>query len=984
MKNKTLRRFLFIVATIIQIISLSAYPALAISIPSADEIAKSMEERYHLDLQSIQSQGENFNSGAEKGIAPQVMISFDPLSPTLGEKITATAFPMYFSNPKEALYYTWYLKHPDCDTDNNVGNDDDNKKCDLNDDGKINVEDWKIEAMRILAGNGYNWNQSLGKDSTKCSGSNQPDYCSLDNQYETAQGDDDGYTAIPGGNDKEGMPAHCYIHDFTSGTNYELVTQTSSASDNICPDLGDGITRTAVCGKTRSAITSGAFNAGADVFTSQNVCGVVSNVSPTCSSSTAFCPDGNIPICVEENNIITNDVVGSDVVADNVGVSDSCENIAATPPTPAYGGVFTRGFGLPFSDTDCSSSAGNTSASLMCDDSDKQHLFPYPEDGSPKDTGDGSFGKSEEKFWHTNPNDPNTSDNGNVDEANIAGLGQYIFSWNYQSGDQVGVAVEGTSTYPTKFDDSSAMIMWALPKNKCEINSSYTSSYMVTVSGYDISIPTTSISKSDQGECISNNCLNNCLEDNLVDPQEGGQSANLGVSLSYSPKNPINDPSGNNLGDKLTITSSVQNAQDSAYLKYSWEVYKTTKDDISTDDTNWDQLTKSELSGAMQTSGIGLNSLSFNLNFSDSKIKYLKVKLAVTENITETIVNEGHSEVIIPISSSSYKLQSYQAATNSDLIFSKGSEICSAFPSSPCSVVKDEIIAVQINLPEEELENYDFKWSVDGASFAPFSYQRSNGEECLSGECNPKTGAGTNIVYFPILKEAGSQYSVNLAASNKTSGEKINLSRVFQVTEPSVGIFSTNENTCAPVLLGNYVDLDGKLWPDYSKNSFEAITGSSLSFMAATNAPKTSNISWTIDGTDPASPANAILKATAANDGSLSFTAAKDTGSYFNIAATGLYTADTNTKKALNKYWGVQLNQFYEKQLSASIEVKITESLSALAKNTFPKKPLASLFVGVSSYLAFLFRIILTVFLMFSAIGIIFSLFPKNNESKDF
>ncbi len=62
--------------------------------------------------------------------------------------------------------------------------------------------------------------------------------------------------------------------------------------------------------------------------------------------------------------------------------------------------------------------------------------------------GDGDFQKSEEKEWGTNPEDPDTDGDGVMDEADLAGLGQDEFTWIYQKGDKVSVAVEGTSNIP--------------------------------------------------------------------------------------------------------------------------------------------------------------------------------------------------------------------------------------------------------------------------------------------------------------------------------------------------------------------------------------------------------------------------------------------------------------------------------------------------------------------------------------------------------
>jgi hypothetical protein len=117
--------------------------------------------------------------------------------------------------------------------------------------------------------------------------------------------------------------------------------------------------------------------------------------------------------------------------------------------------------------------------------SDCEHLFP---EAPGHDTGDGKFKEAEERFWRTNPEDPDTANNGNKDEANVAGLGQNTFSWNYQPGDKVGVAVEGVSILSTKYADASQAIMWALPKNDC--SPSGKGSMTKNIKGYTVTIPT--------------------------------------------------------------------------------------------------------------------------------------------------------------------------------------------------------------------------------------------------------------------------------------------------------------------------------------------------------------------------------------------------------------------------------------------------------------------------------------------------------------
>ncbi len=62
--------------------------------------------------------------------------------------------------------------------------------------------------------------------------------------------------------------------------------------------------------------------------------------------------------------------------------------------------------------------------------------------------GDRKFPRREEEDWGTNPEDADTDGDGVMDEADLAGLGQDEFTWIYQKGDKVSVAVEGTSNIP--------------------------------------------------------------------------------------------------------------------------------------------------------------------------------------------------------------------------------------------------------------------------------------------------------------------------------------------------------------------------------------------------------------------------------------------------------------------------------------------------------------------------------------------------------
>lgn len=301
MKKKFIKTIIFLFI-ITEIFLLNLNFAKALSIPSVSSVASKLEKRYNMNLSSMQSMGQNFNVSEDKTSAPEVNLFFNPSEPKAGQKITANALPVYFSNPAEKLYFTWYLVHKDCRELTNSPSSKKKDICDKDEDGKITENDWKVEAMRLVAQSGFEAESDT---------------------YSKSDNDHDGYEASFGGDDKSSVDEdakYCYIHDFQRGINAEI--------------------------------------------------------------------------------------------------KDGCD-----------------------------------------------HLFPKTNgNGS---TGDGSFGIDEEEFWGTNPRDPNTASNGNFDEANVSGLGQAKLSWTYQEGDRVGVAIEGTSIIGTKYDDSSYMIMWALPKNDC-------------------------------------------------------------------------------------------------------------------------------------------------------------------------------------------------------------------------------------------------------------------------------------------------------------------------------------------------------------------------------------------------------------------------------------------------------------------------------------------------------------------------------------
>jgi hypothetical protein len=797
------------------------------------------------------------NSARYKKQAPEVALNFDPANPVVGQKVTVVATPSYFLNDVKNNYFTWFLKTADCSDVSDGKSYHYSKDCDLNNDHKVNIEDEKIRAMRILAGNDFDWqNESYSSDD-----------------------DNDGYKAIWGGNDQGNKNHYCYVRNITSGLDYKI----------------------------------------------------------------------------------------------------------------------------------------------DCDD----HLFPHAPGES---TGDSSFGAGEEKFWHTNPHNPDTAATGNSDEANVVGLGENTFSWTYNKGDEVGVVAEGVSVDPTSYKDSSYKTMWATPKplygtntgleegtvtdsssstaNNVDINGSLATGHSVitvvateidtefnsdntkatittkittTTTEYDnldgtgnaVSVNGPSTETTTETEDISDKIgiskssdLNDLLYRTFVDPQEGGAAAEakLDVDLSYTPDSPMNDPSTDGAdADQLVVTSAVTNADNPSYLDYQWQVYASNEPNPN----DWgDPLLKSQLPDSTETSGIDLTSFQFKLNFTNPK-KYLKVKLTVKENSSGNS-REGHADVVIPISSSSDKIRVFDTSVSDDLKLSmKDTELCKdGLDATICPVVKDQIVGMKV--PDGLT---DYSWTIDGD---PITYPK-----CFFDGCDPQKQ--TNVAYFPVLEDTDYQYTVELTATDIKTGENLDLTKTFQVAEPNVSVSSADLNVTTPVLLGNYIDVDGKQWPDYSDQNFQALSYTPLKLKAdfVGGTPSEDNYVWYVDSV-PITKDNASTYGYSFDGDNNLVLPGKATGDSYDIGVEALYAPDNITKKALNTYWGVSYGEFDEQDISSFINIDLGNSIDGQTSADSGKhKILASVISSTPAYLAFLFRIVLTAFILLISARFIFHFFPN-------
>ena len=595
-----------------------------------------------------------------------------------------------------------------------------------------------------------------------------------------------------------------------------------------------------------------------------------------------------------------------------------------------------------------------------------RHLFPnFDTDRNGGATGDGIFGRDEEKFWHTDPNSSNTASigNGNVDEANVAGLGVLNFSWNYEKGDKVGVVVEGVSIDIASTPDSSYKTMWAMS------NRTYT--------------------QKKDGNIDDPSDLNDLLYDALVSPSLNTAGSDmLDIALSASPDNPINDPTGEDTGDMLTITASVTNAKSNDSLDYSWKVYASNEvNPKEWGDSNSPLIPKSDLPESGLSNGRGIDTFKFKLALEkpegsgEFNYKFLRVVVTVSEDVGEENPRKNNKAVIIPIISNtgdqiSAHIASATSSTNQfGVSLSLGDQICNIKESekSVCPVVKNQIIGLSIPASTFNPTTSSFFWTINHETF---SYSSCYFEGC-------EEDRQTNIAYFPVLKELGEEYTVNLIAETP-SGEKTNLTRIFKVVEPSVKIVSDDPTVCYNSLLGEYEDTEGGRHKDYSDSSFWAnICADKIKIKAIPEG----GYNWIVDGiainSTNASKYNFELSA----NNVLSLPPKENLSESYNVTANIVYSQNNLIKKALNQIWEVPYNKFYEKPLSAEANITMIEcdpNSGLCDSNQNPsKKIFATIFSSTPAYLAFLLRIVITIFLILFTAKLVFSFIPEIDAKED-
>ena len=938
---------------------------------------------------------------------PQVDVVFDRISIKNGDKVTASAITTNFVDPSNKLYFTWYLKQRGCE----LGATGNIARCDQDNDGKITVNDWKIKAAKTLVRGSYESGDS--------------------NEQSPEDGDtEDAYKASLGGDgkaiyDEDGDVvnlARCYVEDYKSGLAYELSTIKES-DENTCPAGYEPACVQDLAPDLNCEVKNPAYNqADADAAAAN---GLPYDIPQTKIVTRKACQQQNHDNQPECKVIDVESFKARYQCSDNserfVCVKSSGDTLVKDSNNADLGTLFnkvTTQTGMcnllaPFETGGSSSETGKSCSNILdnanydknsltssCtfildepnsyNDKHPKYLYPQYTKGSLckhlfPDTGkkgfyagDGKFGTEEERFWGTDIRNKSTAGNGHVDEQNVVGLGAEKFSWNYTTGDMLGVAVEGTSTLPTDHNDSSNKVMWALPKNSCNASSS-SDKDMINRGYYQENVNGTAT-----GFLAANFDMNDCLEENLLDPTSGAVNY-MDVDLSYSPQNPINDPENDpnspqtSRGDKLELKVAATGDVNSSQLYYSWEI--AISDNATASSDRWIVVPKEDLPQHSKMEGIGVDNFSLLLNLSktlftqeNSTVQYLRARVKVQEESNSGEGKTGVATAIIKVQQldrdiivHKVKVEDGQLKLSeppNDTFCSNSNQV------DGCSVVKNDILGLTLS---NASSLNDVTWKVNGVETECY--------ESVSPECVNRK----DTLFMPVLGEPGDHIEVIAKAKDSTKNEIIEIKKEFAIAKPQMKIVSDDINKAWPKITGyTDSDLNGEPEEIKSKDVFQTEPDTNVRLKANIISEDGQDLgyfeskvqtTWYVNGEKKISPEN--------GDKYISFDSGAKPGESFDVEARGFYEHPLAIRKALYDYWNVNAANSAGEELEGSVQVKVIKPLANITALNKPKQFFANILSDAPKQALFFMRIMLSVGVLLLVSGVVFALIPAPIESKN-
>ncbi|OGI25607.1 MAG: hypothetical protein A3J76_06035 [Candidatus Moranbacteria bacterium RBG_13_45_13] len=588
------------------------------------------------------------------------------------------------------------------------------------------------------------------------------------------------------------------------------------------------------------------------------------------------------------------------------------------------------------------------------------------QDGIHYTSGSGKFPTGEEEYWKTDPFDPDTDGDGTIDEGDVIGLNQQDFTWNYRAGDRVGVVVEGTSMIPV--DESSAYfkIMWGYPDvcdstktglmdgDGCEDSDDHGYGFLATRS-----------------------------------PNEQGDDK-LKVSLTYSPDNPLADPSDENSdnflsdgtitnADQISVVSSLDNTDYTpSDLYYTWQIQKG-----DPQENDWDEITDlpENFNLASPSAGMGIAQFDFSPKkdalSGSGDITYFKITLTISK-AADLKAGRGRASVIVPVNKKGIKISLYKVDIENGKA-AVGNEVCNeGLYAALCPAVKGQMLAAKVSGSHYKSSDSQFAWKVNGNPF----YPPASASQLFNGWNN-------TTIFFPITKEEQEFEEISVIATFKDELQPATGSRLVTVVRPAVFIKSADTSVSWPKV---YTAEDPYRKTTYqnieSSDAFEALTGSKASYNLdfvpyyLLGEDSNSTIDWGVNGTSIFSPDfyenNPYLGLVELenSDRTIQLPTGDVEGVFQTLSAQVKKYWSEDERGISYTAWGVA-PETLSGETSVSIESVSSSSAGITGKAETPGQILAAISTHLPHYFMYLLRLALTLVVMFFASVVFYGLTQK-------
>lgn len=944
-------------------------------------------------LSSITSQLENryginqnvWRTAQRKEDAPRVEMFFDNTNPKPGEKVTAHAVPEFFKNDPKNLYYTWYIIHTKDGTIKTATN---------------TIRDGKIEAAGIMARGDYDPNldgQTYANPDSDPDKDGWPPTDKYDPGISAApMGGSDGVGGLEDGSENiepyKDANAYCDTQGKHALSDCNLYTNKNAFNQyyNLTPSQTGNYCKSCASSTQFSVNLFSSSNQGncqpGSVAEKLGLCQTpTSSIAPPnnqcCYSilypdpadpnylpydpNVSYCPTAYISTyenCYDYAGLqaYNSNLITSCLDTQYQSCLDNWNGIHTNPsgnePVSQVSRCYKHNFGvnnpdLGFRGFNGSSNGYSSDNSGTDAVTDCTHKWPNM---SGYKSGSGKFTTREEQFWKTDPTNPDTDGDGISDGAAIIGLGHDTFTWDYQPGDRVGVVVEGTSLIPVDELSAYYKIMW----------------------GYLDTCDSTKKDLMDNDECDSSDDYGYGFLA-TQSPSEQGDSR-LKVSLSFSPDNPLADPSNDNKdniasdgtitdADQITVTSSLDNTDyNPNNLYYTWQIQK---GNPQTNDWGNALDIPSNFSTTSPSAGMGISQFSFSPKTSaldsNTGINYFKVTLTLGK-ASDLKAGTGQTNVILPVNTKGIKIVLHKVdIQNGKAVV--GDEICnSGLYQSLCPVVKGQMLAAQVSGSHYTSGDSQFSWTVDDSPV----YPPANVADLFNGWNN-------TTIFFPITKDEQQIENVSVTATSKTDLQPATGTRSTTVVHPAVFINSGDTSLSWPKTYTapdqNQIAVTQNI---QSSDAFQALASSTAPYyldfvpyyLLASDA--NSQINWSVNGTDITSPDFY------ANNPTLDTVQLDNNGQTIKLPISAIVGTFTTLSASVKKYWsneergiaysawGVALDTL-SGDSSVSIESVSEASPDVVGTSNDPGQILAAVSTHLPHYFMYLLRLVLTMVVMF-------------------